>query len=349
MADELTVQRCIDGDEWDAFIERHNGSPYALWGWGDVVEAYGHDRWYLVAQADDSIIGALPLFHIDSTLFGSKLVSPPYAARGSISVSEGHARAATNILLDRTRELADDLGVDFVSLRGTRVDVSNEFSKESRFVTFRTELSGGPSSVWDRLKDSRQRQIDQAANRSLEYVVGDSLTDLHDYYGLHLQSMRGHGTPPHSFEFFRILWERLRDRGNLRLGLLKKDGVPINGMLDLALGPTVYQWGVVNDYEYRDLNGGSLALWESLKWAAQKGYDTYEFGRTREGSGVYMFKKSFGGAKTWYDDLHYFPDDEASLPDPTDSKYDPVKSAWQRIPLPVTEVIGPRIRKNISL
>jgi len=65
--------------------------------------------------------------------------------------------------------------------------------------------------------------------------------------------------------------------------------------------------GVVSDYEYRDLNGGSLALWKSLQWAANNGYDTYDFGRTREGTGVYMFKKSFGGVKTWYDDYHYFP------------------------------------------
>lgn len=346
---ELTVERCTDCSEWNQFVERHDGPPYALWGWGDAVAAYGHDRWYLAARADDTIVGILPLFYIESRLFGSKLVSPPYAARGSLVLGDDLMHDTATALLDRTRRLADELGVSFVSLRGDSTDLTTEFKKETRFVTFRTSLQGGPDATWKRLKGSRQRQIEQAADRELKYEVGDSLADLRDYYQLHLKSMRGHGTPPHSFKFFRFLWDRLHDSGHLRLALLRKDGKPINGILDLVLGSTVYQWGVVNDYEYRDLNGGSLALWKSLKWATENGYDTYEFGRTREGSGVYTFKKSFGGTKTWYHDLHYFPDGEATLPDPEDSKYDRVQDVWRQLPIPLTQAIGPRIRKNISL
>lgn len=346
--DELSVKLCTAPDEWDEFVERHDGPAYALWGWGDAVEAYGHDRWYLAARADGSIVGVLPLFHIESKLFGSKLVSPPFAARGSLVLDDG-ATAVKDVLFERTRELAHDLDVDFVSLRGSRIDPPEAFERETRFVTFRTALSGGPNAVWQGLKDSRCRQIEQAADGSLTYEVADSIADLRDYYRLHLQSMRGHGTPPHSFEFFRVLWDRLHDEGHLRVGLVRRDGEPINGMLDLALGSTVYQWGVVNDYEHRGLNGGSLALWKSLEWAAERGYDVYEFGRTREGSGVYTFKKSFGGTKTWYDDLHYYPDRAVELPDPDDDRYDRLKDVWRRLPMPVTRAIGPKIRKNISL
>ncbi|WP_202935099.1 GNAT family N-acetyltransferase [Halorussus amylolyticus] len=347
----LAVELCEDPDAWDSFVERNDGPAYATWGWGDAVESYGHDRWYLVARdSGTDIVGALPLFHVESRLFGSKLLSPAFAERGSVVVGDNRRDEAANLLLDRTKALADRLDVDFVSLRGSQVEGTDDYVEKNRYVTFRVSTDRDAESVWADVKDSRQRQIEQADDdESLTFGVGDSLADLREYYDLYLESMRGHGTPAHSFEFFRILWNRLHDAGNLRLSTIHRNGELINGMIDLSLGSTVYQWGVVSDYDHRDLNGGSLLLWKSLEWAAESGFDAYEFGRTREGSGVYMFKKSFGGQKTWYDDLHYFPGGSANLPDPDDDKYDRAKEVWRRLPIPVTRVVGPQVRKRIGL
>ena len=358
MAEELrsesrfVVELCEDPDAWDSFVERNGGPVYASWGWGDAVESYGHTRWYLVARdrEEDAIAGVLPLFHVESRLFGSKLLSPAFAERGSVVVGDVRPEATKDLLLERTKALAQKLDVDFVSLRGSQVSGTDGYVEKNRYVTFRVSTDRDPGEVRDGIKDSRQRQIEQADDdASLEFGVGDSLEDLREYYRLYLESMRGHGSPAHSFEFFRVLWDRLHDAGNLRLSTVHRDGELINGMIDLSLGSTVYQWGVITDYEHRDLNGGSLLVWKSLEWAAESGYDAYEFGRTREGSGVYMFKKSFGGTKTWYDDLHYFPDDSAELPDPEDDKYDEAKEVWRKLPIPVTRVVGPQIRKRIGL
>lgn len=351
---QLTVTECRDSDEWNAFLERNDGPVYGSWEWGDAAEAYGHGRRYLAVRENGAIVGGLPLVHIDSAVFGSKLVSPPYAARGSIIAEGDRSVDVTTPLLERTAELAGELGVDFVSLRGKDLGDVPEFGfeKQNRFVTHRVNLGDGTDAAWNRIQENRQRQIRQAADDdSLEYTVGSSLEDLREYYDLHLLSMRGHGTPPHSFAFFQTLWDRLAGPGpgDLHIGMVKKNGSLINGILDLSFGSTVYQWGVVNDYEYRDLNGGSWLVWKSLERAAEAGYDTYEMGRTQEGSGVYMFKKSFGGTKTWYDDYHYFPSGEGSLPHPEDQKYDLVKRVWRKLPIPVTRLIGPFVRKDISL
>lgn len=348
----FVVEECTDIDEWDSFLGRNDGPAYALWGWSDAVASYGHDRWHLVARDRKSgtIAGTLPLYHVKSRLFGSQLLSPAFAERGSITLGDHDQEAVRRLLLGRTKQMADTLDVDHASLRGSSVAGTDEFEKRNRYVTFRASTDRETDAVWSDIKDSRRRQIEQAdGDSSLRFRTGDSIADLEEYYRLYLESMRGHGSPPHSFDFFRILWERLYDEGNLRLSMITRGGTMINCMIDLALGSTVYQWGVITDYEHRDLNGGSLLLWKSLKWAAENGYDTYEFGRTREGSGVYMFKKSFGGSKVWYDDLHYFPDDTAELPDPENDKYEHAKGVWRRLPLPVTRIVGPWIRKRIGL
>lgn len=346
------IEECRDPEEWNLFVERNGGPVYAHWGWGSAVESYGHDRWHLVVRDHESgsIAGALPLYHVKSRLFGSQLLSPAFAERGSVTPGDDGPEIPKQVLLEHTKQLADSLGVDWVSLRGSQVEVIDEFVQKNRYVTFQTAVNRPLDAIWDGLKDSRQRQINQATdNPSLQFHIGTSLADLREYYRLYLKSMRGHGTPPHSFRFFRILWEELYGEGNFRLSMIRRDDTLINGMIDLSLGSTTYQWGVVTDYEHRELNGGSWLVWKSLQWASENGYDTYEFGRTREGSGVYMFKKSFGGSKVWYDDLHYFSDESAQLPDPEDDKFDRARDIWRRLPLPVVRLVGPQIRKRIGM
>lgn len=350
--EQFVVETCRDSTEWNSFLERNDGPAFALWGWGDAVETYGLDRRHLAVRdrSDDTVLGVLGLFHLESRLFGSQLLSPAFAERGAITLGDHQEDAVRRLLLDSTKRMADDLDVDFVSLRGSTVAGTDGFETNTRYVTFQSPVDRPSDRVWDDVKDSRKRQIEQAADDpSLEYRIGTSLSDLREYYRLYLESMRGHGSPPHSFAFFETLWEELHDAGNLHLGLVTRDGSAINGTIDLSSGSTVYQWGVVTDYEYRDLNGGSWLLWKSLQRAAEEGYDTYEFGRTREGSGVYTFKKSFGGSKTWYDDLHYFPGEATDLPDPENETYELAKRVWRRLPIPVTRVLGPRVRKRIGL
>lgn len=348
--DEVSVARCERPDEWDSFVIRNDGPPMALWGWGDAVEVYDHDRRYLEARRDGDLVGVLPLFRMRSRLFGDKLVSVPFTSRGSVVVGDDRPDAVRQALLNRTRELADEFGVDFVSLRANDLGDPPNFTNRNRFVAFHVDVGREPGPVWDGLKSSRQRAVRQAReNDALEFVVGDSIDDLREYYDLYLESMRGHGSPPHSFAFFRTLWDRLYDDGHLRLGMVREEGSLINGVIDLSAGSTVVQKGVVSDYERRDLNGGSLLSWRSLEWASEAGYGTYDFGRTREGSGVCSFKKSFGGEKTWLDDYHYFPNGEVELPDSEDEKFDLPKRLWRRLPLPVTRTVGPFLRKDISL
>ncbi|HIC90929.1 MAG TPA: peptidoglycan bridge formation protein FemAB, partial [Syntrophaceae bacterium] len=67
--------------EWDDYVCKSNSSTfYHMIGWKKVVEkTYGHKPIYLIAKEDGVIKGILPLFLMKSMLFGTKLVSVPFA------------------------------------------------------------------------------------------------------------------------------------------------------------------------------------------------------------------------------------------------------------------------------
>lgn len=343
----LRVREVQQAADWNRFVESNGGPVFARWEWGDLCEAYGHDVVRLGVSSDGEVRGVLPLVHIDSHLFGEKLVSMPYSEYGSLVLADGADPAVRDVLLRRTRERADELGVDSVSLRGRELDDAPAFVPKRRFLTFEIPLAEDPEDNWQRLASSRRGHVRNGRENDLTVRPAASLEDLRRYYDLYLENMQQFGTPPHSFAFFRQIWTELGDV--LHVDLAEHGGRLVNGQIVFRFGDRCFHWGAVSDHDYRDLQGGSLLLWNSIEQACLDGYETYSLGRTREGTGVYSYKKSWGGQKTWLDDYHYFPREERALPDPDSEEYELAKKAWRKLPLRATEFVGPWLRKDISL
>lgn len=345
----MPVEATTDGEEWNDFLESTDGPVFNRYEWATACELYGHSVKTLVVREEGDIVAGLPLVHIRSRLFGDQLVSMPFSEYGSLVRSSNAPSGTTRRLLNEVRRLADRLGVDFVSLRGRTLESSDGFDVEHRFVSFELPLEGSQEDLWMALDSSRRGHIRTAKENDIEVKEANSVADLRRYYRLYLKNMKRHGSPPHSFGFFRHLWNTLGRSGHMKMHLALADDRLVNGCIRFSCGANVYNWSDISDYEYRDLDGGSLLVWETIKRGCESDESTLHFGRTREGSGVYMFKKSFGGSKTWLDDHHYFPDGTTTLPDVDDARYDTAKRVWKRLPVSLVRTIGPHIRGEISL
>lgn len=353
---KFVIEACNDHDEWNEFIRRNDGPVFALQEWGKTVRAYGHDCWHYAIRERDSrsILGALPLSYVRSRVFGSKLLSPAFATRGSIilddQVNDEDATTVIRLLLEQSKQLAADLDADVVTLRGSGVTETEEFVNKRSYTTFEVPVDRDVETVWARVSESRQQEIKKAVDDpSLRFRVGDSLADLREFYQIYLVMMRNLGNPQHSFEFFRTLWNRLYDDGALQLSMVYRNQSLANASINLSLGSTIYQYCTVAKNDFSLSYGGSWLVWKVLQLAVETEYETYSLGRTRENSEAYTFKKSFGGSNLWYDDLHYFPGKRVNLPDPEDIKYRRARRLWQRLPVSVSSVLGPPVRKRIGL
>jgi hypothetical protein len=94
-----------------------------------------------------------------------------------------------------------------------------------------------------------------------------------------------------------------------------------------------------------------LLYWNFMKFSADNGYEVFDFGRSTEGEGTYRFKKQWGAMPrplTWYGSI-----DNKNLKieeSPTDTNNrEKLVAIWQRLPLRVANLVGPRLRKYISL
>ncbi|MEN8167640.1 MAG: FemAB-like protein, partial [Pseudomonadota bacterium] len=91
-----------------------------------------------------------------------------------------------------------------------------------------------------------------------------------------------------------------------------------------------------------------LLYWEALRYAGNRGYKYFDFGRSTRDSGTFRFKQQWGAMpKTLY--WHYWLNRTNELPllNPTNPKYSMMINTWKRLPVVVTKLLGPMIVKNL--
>ena len=94
------------------------------------------------------------------------------------------------------------------------------------------------------------------------------------------------------------------------------------------------------------LKPNMFLYWNVLTFAAEQGYEFLDFGRSSHGSGTYEFKLQWGAVPSnlcW----GYWLNHRASVPSTREHGMQVASRMWQRLPLSVTNVLGPTLVKHI--
>ena len=101
--------------------------------------------------------------------------------------------------------------------------------------------------------------------------------------------------------------------------------------------------------EAREVAGNDFMYWELMRRASERGVRVFDYGRSKKGTGPYSFKKNWGFEPT---PLHYeyLLVKAKTLPEvnPLNPKYRLFIEGWKRLPLPLTNFLGPMISRNLG-
>jgi hypothetical protein len=87
--------------------------------------------------------------------------------------------------------------------------------------------------------------------------------------------------------------------------------------------------------------------WQLIKHGCEKGYRYFDFGRSTWDSATFKFKKQWAPTPTplqW----QYFLNraDEVPHVSPDNPKYRLFIKAWQKLPVSIANILGPKVIKN---
>lgn len=319
-------------------------------GWLTVLrEAMGHRTMALVTRetSDGPIVGYLPLALVSSRLFGRFLVSLPYLNRAGIVAADGTVRET---LLAEAVGLAEKLRVQYLELRHhahtlRHQSISHNRDEKQRMVL---ELPGGPDGLWEAYSAKVRNQVRKGDKAGLAIRFGGGEL-LDDFYGVFSTNMRDLGTPVYPRHLFVSMLGTFGD--SAELAVVSHEGSPVAGALLIhGRSAGVAESQVPSASCLRSANHTNANMWmyhKILERSAGRGASRFDFGRSSPDSGTYRFKRQWGAQPeptTWQYYLRY---GDVGAVRPDNPKYQRRIAAWQKLPVWVTRLVGPRIVRGI--
>jgi FemAB-related protein (PEP-CTERM system-associated) len=327
---------------WDAFVRSHvDGSFFHLTGWGDVIEgALGHRTHYLEARQGTETIGVLPLAEVSSRLFGHALISTPLCAYGG---AIGRDAQVVAVLEDAAAALAATLGVDYLELRNRR-PTRPDWPTKDLYVTFRKAISADHEQNLAAIPRKQRAMVRKGIAKQLTARSGRDVATLYDLYS---ESLRNLGTPVFSPRVFEALLRAFPDETDIVV--VSHEDQPLAAVMNFYFRDEVLPYYGGGVARARDFAANDFMYWEVMRAAAERGCRVFDYGRSKRDTGSFSFKTHWGFEPTPLA-YQYHLVRATAMPNlsPTNPRYQRAIEVWRRLPLRLTQLVGPPIAKYLG-
>ena len=328
---------------WDAYVQT---CPQATFfhraGWQRILQdVFRHQTHYLLARTEGRITGVLPLAHVNSLLFGNALTSIPFAVYGGVAADDDASAAA---LEAEAQRIAQSLGVQHLELRHTERR-HPDWPEQDLYVTFRKAILPEEEANMLAIPRKQRAMVRKGIKNELKSEI-DSSVDR--FFALYADNVHRHGTPALPRRYFQALQQEFGNDVDV-LTVSAPDGRPLSSVLSFYFRNEVLPYYAGDDVAARDLAANDFKYWELMRRACARGIQVFDYGRSKQGTGPYNFKKNWGFEPT---PLHYeyrlYKRDAVPQNNPANAKYKLMIATWRRLPLGVANWLGPFVVRSLG-
>jgi FemAB-related protein (PEP-CTERM system-associated) len=342
----LDLASAADRDRHDAFVrERPEGTPFHLTAWGRAIaRGVGQRPHYLIAERGGAIVGVLPLAHVKSPIFGQSLISNAFAVYGGPIAENDTVHAA----LDAAAwSLAEQLGVPALEYRSQTRLRPDWPAKAGSYVTFRRPLSTDSDANLKAIPRKQRAEVRKSLEFGLEVRIASDERARAEHFAVYAESVRNLGTPVFPRRLFDSLLEFYGPEADILT--VAKDGAPIASVLSLYFRGEVLPYYGGGTPAARVLRGNEHMYWMLMEHARARGCTSFDFGRSKVGTGAFAFKKNWGFEPTPLTyEFRLAPG--KSMPDvnPLNPRYRLMVDTWRRLPLWLANRLGPLLSRGLG-
>lgn len=347
MAVKLRTLDAAAAPAWDAFVR---GEPAAsffhLSPWAGVIEkVFGHATHYVMAEQDGAVVGVLPLARMKTFLFGDVLASTPFCVYGG-PVGTADAVAA---LTAHAVDLHQKLGTPALEFRRIAAVDEGFLGRPPLYFTFRKPITITGDMAKDQAANIPRKQRAEVRKgfdrHKLSSVSNSDVGTLHRVYA---ESVRNLGSPVFPQKYFQALVDAFPDAHDITTVL--HEGSAVASVLNFHFRQQVLPYYGGGTRAARGLSANEVLYFEVMRRAGlERGAKSFDFGRSKLGTGAFAFKKNFGFEP---EELRYCYRlaAGAKIPEnnPNNPKYRAFIAAWKKLPLPVANLLGPPLVRGLG-
>jgi FemAB-related protein (PEP-CTERM system-associated) len=223
--------------------------------------------------------------------------------------------------------------------------LADRYPSSDHKVSMTIALEPDPEAVLGRMKREQRHEIRRAYKKGFVARFGPELID--DFYTVLSESWRDLGTPIYRASYLKAVLAAFGDATRLCV-VYDEAGRPAGGAFyGLHSGTAEGMWLGMSSAARRQL-AGYVLYWEIIKDACERHCTSFHLGRSSKDSGGEQFKRKWN-AETLQLYWHFILRRRQEIPalNPTNPRYQLAIRAWQKLPLAMTQTVGPFIARSI--
>ena len=332
----------------EAFVRGHpQATVFHRPGWLlATADGTGNRAHALVAERGGELTGYLPLTEIHSPLFGRMLASSGFAVGGGLLV-DGPKQAPA--MFAASEELALRLSCSAIELRGGVLPLRRTgwTIQQDSHCGFVQPLAADDAAQLTQIPRKQRAEVRKGLSADLTVAVGTGPADRSAHYAVYAESVRNLGTPVFPASLFDAVLDEFGDAADI---LTVWSGThPVASVLSLYHDGAVLPYWGGGTRAARRLRANDRMYYELMLHARRRGCSQFDFGRSKTNSGAYDFKRNWGFEP---EPLSYAQWTAAGAAvrdaDPSSARHSARIAVWKRLPLRLTNLVGPMIARGLG-
>ena len=340
----LKIHRRYQGreQEWNQFLQGcASANFYQRAEWLHVNrKALGHEVFGLLAEDTGGIVGVFPLVRVRSRLFGDILSSMPFVNFGGPAAATPEVEAR---LVAAAGELADELGCDYLEVRADRP--MGDWPSSTHKVSMTVPLLEDPDELFESYSRKHRKNVRRSYKNEIRVESG-GIEWLDTFVQLMEVGWRALGTPLYHPSYFEAVVRAFPEDVRIFVGF--SGDTPIATAFNGGFRGTLEGMWAAFHPDALPLQPNYVLYWEMISWACRSGYREFHLGRSTADSGAQDFKAKWGAEpKQLYWSYHLKRGSEMPRLNPDNPRYQLAIRTWQKFPLALLRVLGPRVARLI--
>ncbi|MEO7246658.1 MAG: FemAB family XrtA/PEP-CTERM system-associated protein, partial [Rubrivivax sp.] len=251
---------------------------------------------------------------------------------------------AAQALEAEAERIARSLGVQHLELRQLERQHAG-WPRQELYVTFRKAILPDEEANLLAIPRKQRAMVRKGIQRGLTSHFDDGVDR---FFALYADNVHRHGTPALPRRYFEALRRVFGDDCSV-LTVAAPDGGALSSVLSFRFRDEILPYYAGDAEAARDFAANDFKYWELMRWACGQGLKTFDYGRSKVGTGPYAFKKNWGFEPQ---PLHYeyrlYKRDAVPQNNPANAKYKLMIEAWRRLPLGVANWLGPYVVRSLG-
>jgi serine/alanine adding enzyme len=221
------------------------------------------------------------------------------------------------------------------------------FGTRAHKIRMMLELPDSSETLMKSFKSKLRSQIRRPLREGLKARIGGREL-LDDFYRVFCIHMRDLGSPVHREGLMVSVLAEFHD--DAKIVVIYKESEPVAASLVIGFNETLENPWASALKKFSSLSPNMLLYWSMLEYACDNGFKYFDFGRSSPDEGTHKFKEQWGALPVplqWQ--CISLKGKSLGPPISEDRSFQLASEIWKHLPVSVSRIIGPRIRKHIGL